>query len=101
MKRRDAAVHHMLADGHGLHVGGTQWHVLSAANVQVSVWDTHVVHTSIVLVTIGRASETATARVTGTYPKGIIQLQAVPEISHRTSLLERPAVGGLYGRRGW
>ena len=43
------------------HVGRTQWHVLSAADVSVSAWDKHAGPNSIVLVTTGRASETATA----------------------------------------
>ena len=64
----------------GLHAGGTQWHVLSAANVQVSAWDKHVVHTSIVLVTIGRASETATAR----QPCCIVPCEPVGRASDRT-----------------
>ena len=39
------------------------------------------------------------ARATGTYPKGMSQLQAVEKLAHRTSILERlrPAVAA-YGR---
>ena len=44
--------------------GGTQWHALSAADVQLqaSVRHVHVVHTRIVLVHLGRGSVTTTAR---------------------------------------
>ena len=49
----DAAVHHMLIARMSLMRGGTQWHALSAADVQASACHVHVVHTRIVLVHLG------------------------------------------------
>ena len=47
----DAAGTRMLHSASGLQCGGTQWHALSAAAVQDSVWDKHAGPSSIELVT--------------------------------------------------
>ena len=45
--QNDAIMHHMYTAASSLNVGGTQWHVLSAAVHQTHIWDEHVVHNSV------------------------------------------------------